>query len=261
MMKIITICVIVCSVLTCKSAENTLASKKQTKNSISGNFDIVRVNNQTVNIDGLTISFDEKDNSVFGYSGCNRFTGNFEKSGKQIKIGPLASTRMACESDRNDIESKILAALNQTTTFEIETDKMVFKANDNIILELRKRQSEITVIYKATTRGTFKYLEVNKDSIITSKDYSLKLKQTVSTPENTWDNLESEINAIDLNSLTNLEAPTKAHQYDGALGATLTINNNGNSFTTPIFDHGNPPKSIENIVNKVLSMAKLTKKQ
>lgn len=260
-MKIITICILVCSVLTCKSTENTMALKEQSKNSISGNFNIVHVNNQTVNIDGLTISFDEKNNNISGYSGCNRFTGSFEKNGNQIKIGPLASTRMACEPAKNDIETKILQALNQVTSLEIKGDTIVLKENNNAILELKKEQSELKITYKAFTRGAFKYVEVNKDRIVTSTDYNLKLKQTGSTPQNTWNELESEISAIDLKSLTSLEPPTKAHQYDGALGATLTINHKGNSYTTPTFDHGNPPKSIENIVNKVLSMGELTKKQ
>lgn len=46
----------------------------------------------------VTIAFD--GDQVSGSDGCNNFSGNYETgSGNKITIGPLASTRMACEPD------------------------------------------------------------------------------------------------------------------------------------------------------------------
>ena len=43
--------------------------------------------------------------------------------------------------------------------------------------------------------------------------------------------------------------------------ATLQIENGETSYKTEIFDHGNPPKAISDLVNKVLSLKKSMEKQ
>ena len=49
--------------------------------------------------------------------------------------------------------------------------------------------------------------------------------------------------------------------YDAAPMAVLIIKENGNTYMTNGFDHGNPPKPIHLIVNKVLSIKESMVKQ
>lgn len=70
------------------------------------------VNNPTVVEPGITITLQfSKDGSLGGYGGCNNFFGPYELDGDVIKIGPLGSTMMACETGMNQ-EGVVLAALD-----------------------------------------------------------------------------------------------------------------------------------------------------
>ena len=64
--------------------------------------------------------------------GCNRLMAMPEISGASIRIGPVASTRMACPPPLNELERKLLAALEATRTFDTSTSSksIVFKDAD-----------------------------------------------------------------------------------------------------------------------------------
>ena len=64
-----------------------------------------------------TLSFPETD-KVAGNGSCNRFFGPAEINGDAIKVGPLASTRMACPEAVMNQETKYLEALQAAEHFE-----------------------------------------------------------------------------------------------------------------------------------------------
>lgn len=59
-----------------------------------------------------------------GTVGCNRLVGRFEVSGDAIRFSGGASTRMACPPPFEDRERDLLEALERTTTFRIEGDRL-----------------------------------------------------------------------------------------------------------------------------------------
>jgi heat shock protein HslJ len=70
-------------------------------------------------MDGIqaTLIFPETG-KIAGNGSCNRFFGSAEISGDTIKLGPLASTRMACPDPVMNQEMKYLAALQAAERFE-----------------------------------------------------------------------------------------------------------------------------------------------
>jgi heat shock protein HslJ len=66
-----------------------------------------------------TMAFGE-DRSVTGSGGCNTYQGPYAVSGMEMAIGPLASTKMACESPAGDIEVTYLAALDAVGLWSID---------------------------------------------------------------------------------------------------------------------------------------------
>lgn len=48
---------------------------------------------------------------VSGYSGCNRFSGPYEKLASGMRFGNLVSTRMACDPARMELETAFMEAL------------------------------------------------------------------------------------------------------------------------------------------------------
>ena len=59
-----------------------------------------------------------RSRKVTGFGGCNRINGTFERSGDALRLGPLASTRMACPGGSFD-ENQFLAALEATRSWRV----------------------------------------------------------------------------------------------------------------------------------------------
>jgi heat shock protein HslJ len=79
----------------------------------------------------LTAEFGE-DGSITGSAGCNNYFGKYEVDGNTIKIGPLASTKMACAEPTGIMEQEdaFLIALQSATTFQITGDQLVLHNAD-----------------------------------------------------------------------------------------------------------------------------------
>lgn len=66
---------------------------------------------------------------VHGFSGCNRFTGSYERDESQLRFRPLASTRMAC-LEGMDQEQRFLELLTKTMRFTINSDNLALYSGD-----------------------------------------------------------------------------------------------------------------------------------
>jgi heat shock protein HslJ len=62
-----------------------------------------------------------------GSAGCNTFFGPYQTSGNSLTIGPLASTRMACDPPIMQQEAAYLAALQNTAQYQFESDQLVLR--------------------------------------------------------------------------------------------------------------------------------------
>ena len=71
-----------------------------------------------------TLTFPETGNQVAGNGSCNRFTGAAEIAASAIKLGPLASTRMACMGEASTQETEYLKALEGAQRFEVKEGKL-----------------------------------------------------------------------------------------------------------------------------------------
>ena len=76
----------------------------------------------------------ETADKVAGFAGCNRFFGAFKQSGDKLMIGPLASTRMACEPEVSDRETKFLELLEKARLFEMRNGEIALKSWEGAVL-------------------------------------------------------------------------------------------------------------------------------
>ncbi|WP_296381890.1 hypothetical protein [Winogradskyella sp.] len=118
-----------------------------------------------------------------------------------------------------------------------------------------------TVIYKALSRGSFEYIQVSESEVLVSSDRNLKEMDTYKCGKEDWNEISKLLKAIDIEAFQKLKAPTDKRLYDGAAHTTLSIIRGDLYFTTPSFDEGHPPKDIEDLVNKVLSIKENAIKQ
>ncbi|HSL77192.1 MAG TPA: META domain-containing protein [Candidatus Limnocylindrales bacterium] len=68
-----------------------------------------------------TIEF-TADGSVSGFAACNTFRGTYTTDGSTLSVGPLATTKMACERPASAVEAEYLTALDAVTGWAIESD-------------------------------------------------------------------------------------------------------------------------------------------
>ena len=72
----------------------------------------------------VTMRFsDEK--KISGHAGCNRYFGQFERTGNRISIGVSGNTRMACVPALMEQEERFLAALSTSVQVEFQRDSIL----------------------------------------------------------------------------------------------------------------------------------------
>lgn len=72
------------------------------------------------------VVFDGGAQRVSGSGGCNRISGSYQRTGAQLKIGPMVSTRMAClDASRGQLETRFLAALQATTSYSVAGNELI----------------------------------------------------------------------------------------------------------------------------------------
>lgn len=137
-------------------------------------------------------------------------------------------------------------------------------ANDsqtNTAMLERRMQEDAKVKYQAVSRGYFLEVTLEGNSIVVANNRDAKSVKRYDVSAEDARELLHLMSEIDKTTLPQLEAPSKAHQYDGAAIATLEITNGEEAYKTSVFDHGNPPKAIQALVKKMLSIKDLMEKQ
>jgi len=97
---------------------------------------VVRVTfGQGLTLEGTTWAWDQslpgqditalfENGQLSGFAGCNNYRGSYvttsTASQNMIQIGPLATTRMACEPAIMDLENQYLAAVQSATSYRLE---------------------------------------------------------------------------------------------------------------------------------------------
>jgi heat shock protein HslJ len=70
----------------------------------------------------VTVRFES--GRLSGFAGCNSFTGGYSSEGGQLKIGPVASTQMACPEPGSSIETAFHKALSGTLRYAVDGDDL-----------------------------------------------------------------------------------------------------------------------------------------
>ncbi|MBU3820849.1 META domain-containing protein [Flavobacteriaceae bacterium XHP0103] len=230
--------------------ENNLAN-------LTGLFNVEILNGNNVISNKQTLNFDTENHKIFGFSGCNRFTGSYTLNENEIKIGPLASTKRLCVDDNaNQIETKFLEALSTADNISFKKNKLTLFSGEKSVLTANKQEvsDSIAFNYSAISRGTFLKININDSTVIVVKS---RKDKPISKPlsEESKEKLKALLNTINLDSLSQFKDPTQARFYDGASIGTLEISKNGNTYESTNFDHGTPPKEIEALVKEILSIS------
>lgn len=84
-----------------------------------------------------------REDAVGGSLGCNRFTGRYTFEDGALKIGPLATTRMACPPEVMQREDEFARILENTRSAETSATTLILKGADGTVLaELVRRDPD-----------------------------------------------------------------------------------------------------------------------
>jgi heat shock protein HslJ len=81
-----------------------------------------------------------REGRVAGHSGCNRYTGSYVQEGENLKLGPLAATKMACASDRMEQEQSWFQMLDKVRGYEATHLVLKLKAADGKVIAILQRR-------------------------------------------------------------------------------------------------------------------------
>ena len=121
-----------------------------------------------------------------------------------------------------------------------------------------KNDLETAVLeYTANTRGFYQKITIQNQMVSVSKDRNGNDKPVATKiSEKDWKELIGYFDAIELDSLATLKAPTEKRFHDGAAIADLKVSFKDKTYQTTSFDHGYPPEAIKKLVVKINSFTK-----
>ncbi len=136
------------------------------------------------------------------------------------------------------------------TSFSCESTKKTTASSTPVSMD------QITISYSGMS-GLIQH-QINQNQIITSSkgrgESNGDIKKAVAN-EN-WNKLNELVSQLDLAKFDSWEGPTQKRFHDGARATIITIESNGQTFTSQAFDEGNPPAELNDLY---LYLTNLTK--
>jgi len=131
---------------------------------------------------------------------------------------------------------------------------VVCESTKSTNLNTKETVSKITM--EKTTLGNSSVLEVNKKQVLTlskEKNGEENTRNSSTKPEH-WQEINRLVSGLDMNEMSNWEAPTQARFYDGARATIITIESDGQTFTSQSFDEGKPPAQLKKLYDYLESL-------
>ncbi len=135
---------------------------------LNGEWNIVKIDGSAIATSSDReipyIVFDTATGQLYGFSGCNRMMGSFNKDAQpgDLQLEPINSTRMACPDMA--VEQSVLGALAKVKHFKKELDEKIAlcDADKKVIMILEKKKVDITI---SDLNGQWEIVEVMGESI------------------------------------------------------------------------------------------------
>ncbi|HEX8574867.1 MAG TPA: hypothetical protein VF677_01095 [Flavobacterium sp.] len=122
--------------------------------------------------------------------------------------------------------------------------------------EAKNNMDNAEIHYEANTRGFFEKIIIKDKMVSVTNDRNNPENKTDSrVSDNDLKQLVGYFKTISLENLPTFKAPSEKRFYDGAAIANLTVIYKGKEYRSVDFDHGNPPKEIEKLVEKITSFS------
>ena len=82
--------------------------------------------------ESVYIVFNAAASQTSGMASCNTFSGEYTTTGSSIKIGPLISTKIACDDMKT--EMKFMQSLNKAVSYKISSGSLSLMDDAGVVL-------------------------------------------------------------------------------------------------------------------------------
>lgn len=111
------------------------------------------------------------------------------------------------------------------------------------------------LIYTAQSRGVNQVITIqNQDITVESgrgKDATVAIARI---SQGDWNDLTRQFDTIELEKMETYADPSQERFHDGAAIANFTVEYKGKTYRSKDFDHGNPPKELKSLIDKIVSL-------
>lgn len=87
----------------------------------------------------IQIQFDANGDRISGSTGCNRFTARINEDASGFTLDQIVSTKMACSSQRMELENDFLYELNDYRSIVRNGDQLLMIGADREVLSFMQR--------------------------------------------------------------------------------------------------------------------------
>lgn len=112
-----------------------------------------------------------------------------------------------------------------------------------------------SVLYQEVSRGFYKEITVNPKQISKTTLRNDPQKPTLLYSKENWQKISNYCEAIQVQEIASLKAPSEKRAFDGAAHASVHITVTDSTYHSATFDAGNPPAVLKPLVNQILSLA------
>ena len=111
---------------------------------LTGEWSVVNLNGQNITPSEATpyLGFDINENRLYGFTGCNRLTGNLmPTNSSKAKQNSDTSLPRVCSLKDDKFEQPFLEALNKVKTSEVNGEEILLKDEQGkVIITLKKKK-------------------------------------------------------------------------------------------------------------------------
>lgn len=93
------------------------------------------------NSNPIQIAFDANGERISGSTGCNRFTARINEDTRGFTLDQIASTKMACSSQRMELENDFLYELNDYRSIVRNGDQLLMIGADREVLSFVQKSN------------------------------------------------------------------------------------------------------------------------
>lgn len=135
---------IVDGILALNKGKNALAKFKavETGNELTGTWELDYIQGSATPFEQLypndkpTLTYDAASKKLVGKGGCNTYNASVEINGRNIKVGPVASTRMACPGEG---EPLFFQSLQKVNGISVHEDQLTLIVGDIATMRFKKK--------------------------------------------------------------------------------------------------------------------------